>query len=60
MALKKSAARFKQKAKTFLITKSPTRMKIWFLLFVFRKGQNEDKSEFVTIFAGIIVRIIFM
>ena len=34
-------------------------LKIWFLFFVFTKGQIRDKSEFVSKFVGIIVMIIF-
>ena len=35
-------------------------VKIWFLFLVSAKRQNKDKSELVTKFAGIIVKIIFI
>ena len=35
-------------------------LKTWFLFLVCRKGQKEDKSEFLTKSVGIIVTIIFM
>ena len=35
-------------------------LKTWFLFLDWKKGQKEDKSEFVTKFVGIIVTIIFV
>ena len=35
-------------------------LKTLFLFWVCKKGQKEDKSEFVTKYVGIIVTIIFM
>ena len=60
MALKYSANRYKQKAEIFLVTRQPTCSKpdscFWFV----KKGQKEDKSEFITKSVGIIVTVIFM
>ena len=72
IALKKSAAHNKQKVKIFLITRPLTCSKLDFYFFLFyyffswggggrgyKKGQKEDKCEFMTKSAGT-VRIIFM
>ena len=34
-------------------------LKTWFLFLVCKKGQKEDKSEFVTKFVGILVKVFF-
>ena len=70
IALKKSTAHNKQKVKIFLVTRPLTCSKLDFYFFYFiifflgggrgyKKGQKEDKCEFMTKSAGI-VRIIFM
>ena len=55
MALK-IATCYKQRTEIFLVTTPPT----WFLFLVSKKGQNRDKSEFVTKYVVIMIRIIFM
>ena len=56
MALKESATHHKEKSEILLVTRPPT----CFLILACEKGQKEDKSEFVTKSAGVIVTIIFM
>ena len=61
MALEKSATRYKQKAETLVSCYQTTNLlKNLFLFLVCKKGQNKDKSKFVTKTVVIIVRIILL
>ena len=59
MALKQSATRDKHKTKAFLVTRSPTWLKLDSFYFLASKaGQKEDKNKFATKFAVVTITFI--
>ena len=60
MVLNQSATSYKQKKQKYFSLPDHQLAENLIFVLVFKKGQKEDKGEFVTKSVGIIVTIIFM